>query len=136
MLTVRSWVWVMVLAGCQAGDVDGALGRPFDVTQTRVQSASGDRWEAQFTGPIRSRPNKDRHYRPSNGDWNYNVGGDVNSAVAIYNSAFLGGPLVASCSDKLFVATTAGGLYAFDRLSRRPPGAAADCATPARDRNC
>jgi hypothetical protein len=135
MLTVRSGVIVLVLAGCQPGD---PVGRPFDISQTRVQSRQGDRWEAAFGGPIR-RQLSPNHHPASNGDWNYFVGGTVTAGSAIYNNAFSGGTLAASCSDRLFVASTStsgDNLYAFDQLSKRPPGAPADCTATTNDNNC
>src|SRR5215470_6174662 len=107
MLTLRSWAWVLLLVGCEPGDLDGSVGgRPFDLTQSRVQKADGDRFE-HFNGPIRHHGGlKDRYHRT--GDWSYSLGGngDVNSGVAVYNNAFAGGAFVASCNDKLFVAST------------------------------
>lgn len=129
-------------AGCQPADSSSFLpgdvaGRPFDLTQTRVQSTIGDRWDAHFGGPIRGGHKK----RPAEdpGDWNYNVGGQVNSGVALYNSAYTGGALVGSCSDRLYVATTgtSNNLWAFDHLYATPPGTTGvTCANTTNDSRC
>src|SRR5438067_5381211 len=100
MLTIRAGVWALVMAGCAPGDSPsggaGLVGRPFDVSQSRVQSAGGDRWESAFGRGTLS-PTR----RGSTGDWNYRVGGTVTSGVALYDNAFTGGALTASCSDRL-----------------------------------
>jgi hypothetical protein len=125
---------LVLAAGCEPGDFAAPAGRPFDLSQTRVHGAGGDRWETLFNAATPQHVG-----RPSTGDWNYLVGGTVNSGVAIFNAAFLGGTLAASCNDRLYVATTSNGsdnLWAFDRLYKRPPGAAADCPAPPADSRC
>jgi hypothetical protein len=118
---MRNTFLLMAIFGCAPEAPSDGQGRPFDVLQQRVRFAGGDRFDRHMDGrfglPHRPPP------APANKDWNYNLGSAVTSAVAIYNSAYGGGTLSSTCSDRMFVATTANGnnLWGFDRLYAANP---------------
>ena len=95
---------------------DPLVARPFDATHVHVRAAGRhDRLELAFAFAAQR-----RHPRPpkptKNGDWSYNVGGQVNGGTSVYiTNQITGTP---SCTDMLYVPVNATGtnLYAFTNL--------------------
>jgi hypothetical protein len=85
---------------------------PHDVTHDRIRTIAGDRFAITTgEGPAILQPSLDA---PAEGDWAYNVGGQVNGGPAL---APVG--LAQNCSDRLIVPVNRSGnfnLFGFDRL--------------------